>query len=127
VTPVGAGFGRIWPSQRAQLDAVTATRCLVNAAERVEPAVCTLYVTTLRGASWTPSTNHEIFCALGPVSLVRFVRFVYDPGYVTANGVPVTLCDSPGVRCGCTSWCGSCYREPRAKAVSLGRVPRKCR
>jgi hypothetical protein len=28
------------------------------------------------------------------------VRFVYDPGYVTANVVPVTLCDSPGVRCG---------------------------
>jgi hypothetical protein len=28
-----------------------------------------------------------------------FVRFVYGPGYVTAHGVPVTLCDrarSPG-------------------------------
>jgi hypothetical protein len=31
---------------------------------------------------------------------VRFVRFVYDPGYVTANVGPVTLCDGPGVRCG---------------------------
>jgi hypothetical protein len=31
---------------------------------------------------------------------VRFVRFVSDPHYVTANVVPVTLCDSPGVRCG---------------------------
>ena len=30
---------------------------------------------------------------------VRFVRFVYDPGYVTANFVPVTLSNSPGVRC----------------------------
>ena len=29
---------------------------------------------------------------------MRFVRFVDDPGYVTAHGVPVTLCDSPGVR-----------------------------
>ena len=32
-------------------------------------------------------------------ALVRFVRFVYDPGYVTANFVPVTLSNSPGVRC----------------------------
>ena len=29
----------------------------------------------------------------------RFVRFVYGPGYVTANVGPVTLCDGPGVRC----------------------------
>ena len=34
------------------------------------------------------------------VRFVRFVRFVYDPGYVTANVGPVTLCDGPGVRCG---------------------------
>jgi hypothetical protein len=46
---------------------------------------------------------------------VRFVRFVYDPGYVTANVVPVTLGDSPGVRCGCTSWC------PRSPAFAHSR------
>ena len=28
--------------------------------------------------------------------VVRFVRFVYGPSYVTANVGPVTLCDSPG-------------------------------
>jgi hypothetical protein len=30
--------------------------------------------------------------------LVRFVRFVYDPGYVTANVVPVTLAGATGAR-----------------------------
>jgi hypothetical protein len=30
----------------------------------------------------------------GPMQRVRFMRFVYGPGDVTAHVVPVTLCDS---------------------------------
>ena len=51
---------------------------------------------------------------------VRFVRFAYtaQPGYVTANVGPVTLCNSPGVRCGFECLGVPGLLLPRAKARS---------
>ena len=62
------------------------------------------------------------------IGRVRFVRFVNDPGYVTAHVVPVTLCDSPAPRRSPVLWSNvlvppvSCYRRPLAKARSC-RIP----